>query len=166
MAKKKLTRGERISAGLLMFRLCNGRLEVFLAHPGGPFFRHKDEGHWTIPKGEINKGEELLETAIREFSEEVGLEPHGPYIEIGSITQKGGKVVHAWAFEGDREDSTPHICNTFRMEWPPLSGQFQEFPEVDRVAFFRIPDARAKLKETQWDFLDRLMKHLGLPKSG
>jgi predicted NUDIX family NTP pyrophosphohydrolase len=161
MGKKKSKR-DRISAGLLMYRLRDNQLEVFLAHPGGPYFRFKDEGHWTIPKGETNKGEELLETAIREFSEEVGLVPHGPYIEIGSITQKGGKIVHGWAFEGDHDEATPHICNTFKMEWPPMSGHFQEFPEVDRVAFFGISDARAKLKETQWDFVERLMRHLGL----
>ncbi|MDB6036438.1 MAG: MutT-like protein [Verrucomicrobiales bacterium] len=161
MGKKK-SKADRISAGLLMYRVRDNRLEVFLAHPGGPYFRFKDEGHWTIPKGEIDKGEELLETAIREFLEEVGLEPHGPYIEIGSITQKGGKIVHAWAFEGDRDESTPHVCNTFKMEWPPQSGRMQEFPEIDRVGFFRIPDARVKLKETQWDFLDRLAEHLGI----
>lgn len=162
MGKKKAFKGDRVSAGLLMYRIRNDRVEVFLAHPGGPYFRNKDDGHWTIPKGEINKGEELLETAIREFSEEVGLEPHGPYVGIGSITQKGGKIVHAWAFEGDRDEATPHVCNTFKMEWPPLSGRFQEFPEIDRVAFFRISEARAKLKETQWDFLDRLAAHLGM----
>src|SRR4051812_39715043 len=127
MGKKKSKKSDRISAGLLMYRLRDGQVEVFLAHPGGPYFRHKDEGHWTIPKGEINKGEDLLETAVREFSEEVGFEPHGPYIELGFITQKGGKIVHGWAFQGDREESTPHVCNTFTMEWPPMSGQFQEF---------------------------------------
>jgi predicted NUDIX family NTP pyrophosphohydrolase len=150
----------RTSAGLLMYRIREGHLEVFLAHPGGPFYRKRDGGHWTIPKGEVEKGEELLQTARREFQEEVGIQAEGPFIPLGWIRQKGGKVVHAWAFEGDRSDTEPHVCNTFSMEWPPGSGNFQFFPEIDRVAFFRVEEARLKLKEAQCDFLDRLQKAL------
>ena len=146
----------RISAGLVMYRWKNGQLEVFLAHPGGPFFKSKDEGHWTIPKGEVDEGESLLATARREFQEEVGIEPRGEFVALGSITQKGGKIVHAWAFEGNCEE--PHLfqCNTFRMEWPPHSGKFVDVPEVDRAEFFPLDQARKKIKETQRPLLDRL----------
>ncbi len=139
-----------------MYRLGDEGLEVFLAHPGGPFFRHKDAGHWSIPKGEIEPGEELLAAAIREFKEEVGLEPRGPFLELGFIKQKGGKIVHAWAFCGDWDPARTHACNRFTLEWPPLSGQFQSFPEIDRVGFFSLSEAREKLKAAQCDFLDRL----------
>src|SRR6478672_8513814 len=101
-------KGERISAGLLMYRVRNGELEVFLAHPGGPIFRQKDFGHWTIPKGEVQEDEELLGTARREFQEEVGREPRGEFLPLGWIRQKGGKVVHAWAFAGEWNDGQPH----------------------------------------------------------
>lgn len=155
---------KRTSAGLLMYRFRNGRLEVFLAHPGGPFFHRKDNGHWTIPKGETEPGEELLGTAVREFREEVGISASGPYVELGWIQQKGGKIVHAWAFEGDRDDDAPHTCNTYKMEWPPSSGSFQDYPEVDRVGFFAMREARQKLKAAQCEFLDRLEEHLRLAK--
>jgi predicted NUDIX family NTP pyrophosphohydrolase len=147
----------RVSAGLLMFRFRNGNLQVFIAHPGGPLFRKKDEGHWTIPKGEPPEGETLLNAAIREFEEETGIKPHGDYMELGSIKQKGGKVVHAWAFEGDHEDSQPIRSNTFQMEWPPGSGKVQSFPEVDRAGFFLLAEAKKKLKETQWPLVERLI---------
>lgn len=156
---------ERISAGLLMYRFREGQLEVFLAHPGGPIFRKKDYGHWTIPKGEIQLDEELLATAKREFQEEVGLAPDGEFLPLGWIRQKGGKVVHAWAFEGDWSEAQTHVCNTFAMEWPPGSGRFQRFPEIDRVKFFRLPEARERLKDTQHPFLDRLLAALGLAAS-
>ncbi|MBI4325456.1 MAG: NUDIX domain-containing protein [Chloroflexi bacterium] len=146
----------RISAGLLMYRIGDEWLEVFLAHPGGPFFRHKDEGHWSIPKGEVEPGEELLAAALREFKEEVGLHPPGPFLELGSIKQKGGKIVYAWAFCGDWDPTHAHVCNQFTMEWPPLSGKLQSFPEIDRVGFFSLPEAREKLKASQHPFLDRL----------
>jgi len=154
---------ERVSAGLLMFRFKDGQLEVFLAHPGGPMFRHKDYGHWTIPKGEVQANEELLDTAQREFQEEVGLKPQGKFLPLGWIRQKGGKVVHAWGFEGGVSDNHQHVCNTFDLEWPPGSGHVRRFPEVDRVAFFRLKAAREKLKDTQHPFLDRLLSALGLP---
>jgi predicted NUDIX family NTP pyrophosphohydrolase len=151
----------RISAGLLMYRVRDGQLEVFLAHPGGPFFVHKDDGHWTIPKGEVAPGEELRATAVREFNEEVGLKPSGEFVPLGSIQQKGGKIVHAWAFRGEWAEDRVHRCNTFAMEWPPASGKTQQFPEIDRVGFFSAREARKKMKETQHPFLDRLMEAVG-----
>jgi predicted NUDIX family NTP pyrophosphohydrolase len=149
----------RVSAGLVMFRRRNGRLEFFLAHPGGPFSRLKDEGAWTIPKGEPHTEEPLLDVARREFEEETGIEPHGPYIELGSIQQKGGKWVFAWAFEGDC--TGPIRSNTFRTEWPPKSGKLCDFPEVDRAEFYSMEGARKKIKETQFPLLERLAEALG-----
>ena len=141
-----------------MYRIRNGQLEVFLAHPGGPFFAHKDEGHWTIPKGEIEPGEDFIATAIREFKEEVGIDvsAQSEFIELGSIRQKGGKIVHAWAIERDWDDSVPFQSITFEMEWPPGSGRLQRFPEVDRARFFSIAEAVQKIKETQIPLLDQL----------
>lgn len=121
--------------------------------------RLRDDGYWTIPKGEQGIGESLLDVAKREFEEETGIEPHGPYIELGSIRQKGGKWVFAWAFEGDHEG--PISSNTFTMEWPPKSGKMREFPEVDRAQFFTLSDARLKLKETQFPLLERLAEAVG-----
>jgi predicted NUDIX family NTP pyrophosphohydrolase len=142
-----------------MYRRRNGRLEFFLAHPGGPFSRLKDDGAWTIPKGEQHVGESLLDVAKREFEEETGIEPHGPYLELGSIRQKGGKWVFAWAFEGD---CTGPICsNNFKMEWPPRSGKICLFPEVDRAEFFALEEAKKKIKETQFPLLQRLQESLG-----
>jgi predicted NUDIX family NTP pyrophosphohydrolase len=152
----------KISAGLLMYRIRDGQLEVFLAHPGGPFLKHKDEGHWSIPKGEPEPGEDLLSAAIREFEEEVGLKASGEFVPLDSIRQKGGKTVHAWGFAGDWPEGQVHRCNTFELEWPPRSGRMQHFPEIDRVEIFSIPEARRKLKETQHPFLDRLAAALGV----
>jgi len=151
---------EKVSAGLLMYRIRDGRLEVFLAHPGGPFFAKKDDGHWSIPKGEAGPGEELVAAAVREFKEETGIEPAGEFIELGSVKQKGGKIVHAWAFAGDWDETRPLQSNTFEIEWPPRSGKRQSFPEIDRAAFFPIPEAKRKLKEAQHPFLDRLQSVL------
>ena len=150
-----------------MYRLLQGELQVLLAHPGGPLWKNKDDGHWTIPKGEAPLEEPLLETAIREFEEETGIKPHGPFIELGSIRQKGGKVVHAWAFEGDWDDSEPVRSNTYSMEWPPGTGNIQNFPEIDRARFFPLTEARRKLKDAQWPLVERL-RHLleGSPGSG
>ena len=147
-----------------MYRIRDGEIEVFLAHPGGPFFTHRDEGYWTIPKGEIEEEEEHLATAIREFQEEVGVEidPKSEFIELGSIKQKGGKIVHAWAFPGEWDEARPLQSNTFELEWPPRSGKIQRFPEIDRAGFFSIPHARQKLKEAQHPFLDRLQEALNL----
>jgi predicted NUDIX family NTP pyrophosphohydrolase len=146
-----------VSAGLLMYRFKNDEVEIFLAHPGGPLFRNKDDGYWTIPKGIIPDGETLMDAAIREFVEETGVTPAGPYIELGSIRQRGGKVVHAWAFEG-RHDSCEFISsNLFEMEWPPKSGRIQSFPEVDRAEFFSLIEGKKKLKDTQWPLVERLI---------
>ncbi|WP_442483676.1 NUDIX domain-containing protein [Aeoliella sp. SH292] len=151
----------RIAAGLLMFRVCDGRVEVLLVHPGGPFFAKRDAGVWTVPKGEPNAGElastddELLAIARREFAEETGISPTGEFLALGSIVQKGGKRVHAWAFRGDC-DAAACQSNLFEMEWPPKSGRRVTFPEVDRAEWFDLDTARAKIKESQIPLLDRL----------
>lgn len=139
-----------------MYRFKDRALQVFLAHPGGPLFQNKNGGHWSIPKGEPPPGEPLLEAAVREFEEETGIKPHGPYIELGSILQKGGKAVHAWAFCGDHDDSQPTRSNTFELEWPPRSGLRQSFPEVDRAQFFSLHEAKLKLRNSQWPLVERL----------
>jgi predicted NUDIX family NTP pyrophosphohydrolase len=146
----------KVSAGLLMYRWIAGELQVFLAHPGGPFFAKKDSGHWTIPKGEVSEGEDPLDCARREFQEETGMTAAGDFLPLGSIKQKGGKLVHGWAFLGDRDESVPLQSNLFSMEWPPKSGRFQCFPEIDRAQFFTLEAAKQKLKESQHPFLDRL----------
>ena len=152
---------QKVSAGLLMYRMGSGKVEVFLAHPGGPFFKKKDQGCWTIPKGEIESAEDLLKAAIREFKEETGVEPVDPFLPLGKIIQKSGKVVHAWAFEGRGDYTSELNCqSTFTIEWPPRSGEFQTFPEVDRVDFFEIPAAKEKLMEAQHPFLDNLLIEL------
>jgi len=145
----------RISAGLLMYRFRNGILQMLLAHPGGPFFKKKDEGAWTIPKGEIEPGEDLLVAAKREFAEEIGVTPVGTFIELAPITQKGGKIVHAWAFEGDC-DPTKAVSNTYTMEWPPKSGRQLEFPEIDRAEFFDVTTAKRKIKARQDALIEEL----------
>ena len=139
-----------------MFRRRNNEFEVLLVHPGGPFFARKDDGAWTIPKGEAAPGEDLLMRAQIEFEEELGFQPRGEWIELGSIKQKGGKTVHAWAFEGDLPDSFKLKSNLFEMEWPPRSGKLKEFPEIDRAEFFTEEIARRKINQAQAPFLDRL----------
>ena len=150
----------KTSAGLLMYRRQEGSLQVFLVHPGGPFWAKKDEGVWSIPKGEIRAGEDLLDVAKREFQEETGLEAAGPFMALSPIKQKSGKVVHAWAFEGDCDPATI-TSNIFTMEWPPKSGQQLEFPEVDRAEFFDIPTATRKINPAQIALLDELEAMLG-----
>lgn len=147
----------RQSAGLMMVRRRGGALEVLLVHPGGPFWARRDEGAWTIPKGEIDrsKGEEPLTTARREFTEETGLVAEGPFLALAPVQQKGGKVVHAWAFVGDC-DPAKLVSNLFSMEWPPRSGKFAEFPEVDRAAWFSLAQARVKLNPAQVAWLAEL----------
>jgi predicted NUDIX family NTP pyrophosphohydrolase len=139
-----------------MFRSRGGEIEFLLAHPGGPFFVRRDEGSWTIPKGEGAPGEDLLTRARIEFTEEVGLEATGPYLPLGTIQQKGGKIVHAWAVEGDLPAGYVHRSNTFELEWPPHSGQVQLFPEIDRAEFFPEEVARRKIKPAQAELFDRL----------
>jgi predicted NUDIX family NTP pyrophosphohydrolase len=153
------------SAGLLMYRIRQGQLEVFLVHPGGPFFRKKDEGVWSIPKGEIEPGEDPLDTACREFEEETGLKPEGPFIPLGEIKQKGGKVVSAWAFVGDWDSSRPLRSSEFELEWPPRSGQIRRFPEVDRAEFFDVQEAKKKINPAQVELIDRLQKYLSGKKT-
>jgi predicted NUDIX family NTP pyrophosphohydrolase len=145
----------RISAGLLMYRIRGGAMEVLLAHPGGPFFKNKDDGAWTIPKGEVEKDEDLLATAMREFTEETGIVPAGPFLPLMPIRQKGGKIVHAWGFEGDCDPATI-VSNTFTMEWPPKTGRMVEFPEVDRTRFFVVAEAKRKIKEAQIPLIEEL----------
>lgn len=151
----------QISAGLLMHRVRDGNLEVFLVHPGGPFFKERDRGAWTIPKGEVDEDEDLLQAAVREFEEEVGFRPDGPFRTLGETKQKGGKTVHAWAFAANRDPSHALTSNTFELEWPPHSGRKQSFPEVDRGEFFRIEEARKKLNPAQNVFLERLLSLVG-----
>ena len=158
MSKSPKPARSRISAGLLMFRRRNDEIEVLLAHPGGPFFVHKDDGVWTIPKGEAAPGEDLLTRAQIEFEEELGFPAQNveQWIELGWIQQKGGKIVHAWAFEGDLPESFECKSNLFEMEWPPRSGRRKKFPEVDQACFFSEELARRKIKPTQVPLLDRL----------
>jgi predicted NUDIX family NTP pyrophosphohydrolase len=148
---------KRVSAGLLMYRIKEGLPEVFLAHPGGPYFHKKDEGHWSIPKGEPEIEEDLIVTAMREFKEETGINPVGNFIPLGSILQKGGKEVHAWGFESDLPSNYMHECNFFEEEWPPNSGEYREFPEVDKVSFFSIDEAKQKIKAAQIPLIERLL---------
>ena len=150
----------KVSAGLLMFRRTPGGLEVLLAHPGGPFFRNKDDGAWTIPKGEAVENEDLTDRAKIEFEEELGIKPAGELVPIGSVKQKGGKIVHAWAIEGDLPNDFIATSNTFELEWPPHSGTIQSFPEVDQARFFSLEEARRKINPAQKDFLDRLEEML------
>ena len=149
----------RVSAGLLMYRLQGGRLEALLVHPGGPFFAKKDDGAWTIPKGEVEPDEDLLTAARREFKEETGFKPAPPFIELTPIRQKGGKIVHAWAFAGEA-DPLQLRSNTFKLEWPPRSGQVQEFPEMDRAGWFDLDEARRKIKAAQIPLLEELFRLL------
>ena len=151
----------RLSAGLLVYRRRLHELEVLLAHPGGPFFVKKDEGAWTIPKGQPHKGESLLDAARREFTEETGFAVDGDFILLAPITQKGGKMVHAWAIEGSFDTATLK-SNTFEMEWPPRSKQWQSFPEVDRVEFFTVRQALEKIKPTQAPLVLELVSRLSI----
>jgi predicted NUDIX family NTP pyrophosphohydrolase len=137
-----------------------GEVEVLLVHPGGPFWAKKDEGAWTIPKGEYEAGEDALDAARREFREETGFEVEGEFVDLGSIRQAGGKVVRAWAFEGDC-DAAELKSNTFEMEWPPRSGRMVAFPEVDRGDWFGVEEARRRILKSQAGLLDSLVEALG-----
>jgi len=145
------------SAGLLVYRQAAGDIEVLLVHPGGPFWRNKDEGAWTIPKGEFDETEDPLAAAKREFKEETGsAPPDGPYISLKPIKQKNGKIVHAWAVEGDFDPGELN-SNTFLCEWPPKSGRMQEFPEVDRAEWFAPQVAKEKILQGQQALVDELL---------
>jgi predicted NUDIX family NTP pyrophosphohydrolase len=149
----------KLSAGVLLYRFRDGLVEVLIAHPGGPFWAHKDDGVWSIPKGEYSEKEEPWAAAQREFSEELGLPvPAGPRIDLGPMKQPGGKVVTAFAVRGDL-DVTDARSNTFELEWPKGSGTLLQVPEVDRVGWFPVAQARVKLLKGQRVFLDRLMAH-------
>jgi predicted NUDIX family NTP pyrophosphohydrolase len=151
----------RRSAGILLYRIAAGTPEVLLVHPGGPYWARKDAGAWSIPKGEYEDGEEPQACALREFEEETGVElPPGELADLGSVKQKSGKVVTAWAAEGDL-DAEAVTSNTFTMEWPPRSGRTAEFPEIDRAGWFDIETAREKLVPGQTEFLERLLERLG-----
>jgi len=151
---------KRVSAGILLHRVRDGVLEVFLVHPGGPFWRRRDEGAWSIPKGELEEGAEPLATALREFEEETGTALRGEYVPLLPIRQPGGKLVHAWAVEGDLDAATV-ISNTFSMEWPPRSGRQRSFPEVDRAAWFPLDQARTRIHAGQQGLLDQLEAAVG-----
>ena len=155
----------KLSAGIVLYRWRDGGkdklLEVFLVHPGGPFWKNKDTGSWSIPKGEYASGEDALSAARREFAEETGFDlPEGDFKPLGEIRQPSGKVISAWALEGDFPAERLK-SNLFSMERPPKSGRMQEFPEVDRVAWFGLEEAREKLIAGQHGFLDRLVKPVG-----
>jgi predicted NUDIX family NTP pyrophosphohydrolase len=147
----------KMSAGILMYRRSDGRIEVLLVHPGGPYWAKRDDGAWSLPKGEYEPCEDPLEAAVREFGEELGSEPpdRAEAVPLGQLRQPSGKVVSAWAVEGDLDVSESR-SNTFEMEWPPRSGRSREFPEVDRASWFDVPAARRKLLRGQLGFLDRL----------
>jgi predicted NUDIX family NTP pyrophosphohydrolase len=148
----------KISAGLLLWRRRDGQVEVLLGHPGGPFYTRKDDGVWTIPKGEHDEAEDPLAAAYREFAEELGAPaPAGEALPLGEARQSGGKTNAVWAVEGDF-DASGVRSNTFSMEWPPRSGRQQEFPELDRAAWFELTAARTKIRPAQLPFLERLAR--------
>jgi predicted NUDIX family NTP pyrophosphohydrolase len=155
---------KKVSGGLVLFKkdVKTGNLRILVAHPGGPFFANKDEGWWSIPKGEPEPNEDLFFAAMREFHEETGMQPRGPYLDLGSIVQNNGKEVFAWAFEGDWPDDRSLVCNEISMEYPKGSGKFWKFPEVDRVEFLSLEEAKIKLRPQQAPLLDRLKEKLPL----
>jgi predicted NUDIX family NTP pyrophosphohydrolase len=162
---RKEQRMPTTSAGLLMYRRRSGAIEVLLVHPGGPFFKNKDAGAWSIPKGELAPDEEPLACAKREFEEELGIAPVGNFVPLTPVRQKGGKVVRAWAFEGDCDPSAAR-SNTFTIEWPPRSGRMQAFPEIDRADFFDVETAKTKINVAQAALIDVLVELLRNPSWG
>jgi predicted NUDIX family NTP pyrophosphohydrolase len=155
----------KLSAGILLYRRRASALEVLLVHPGGPFWAKKDEGAWSIPKGEAAEGEELLARARREFQEETGFAVEGPFEPLPAVRQAGGKTVQAWAAEGDI-DAALIVSNRFRLEWPPRSGRYQEFPEVDRAEWLELGAARKKLNKGQLPLIDALQRLLTVRAAG
>ena len=149
----------KTSAGLLLYRWREGRLEVFLVHPGGPFWARKDQGAWSIPKGEFTAGEDPLLAARREVEEETGLVPDGAFVALSPLRQAGGKIVHAFALEGDC-DPTAIRSNSFTIDWPPRSGERRECPEVDRAAWFALAEAKRKILKSQLGLLEQLVELL------
>ncbi|MEO8451691.1 MAG: NUDIX domain-containing protein [Gemmatimonadota bacterium] len=153
-----MTKRASVSAGLLLYRPGERGLELFLAHPGGPFWQHRDAGAWTIPKGAVEPGEDLLAAACREFEEETGIVPTAPFHPLGSVRQKAGKTIHAWAWLGDA-DAERITSNLITSEWPRGSGRWLTFPEVDRCAWFDGATARAMINPAQAELIDRLEAH-------
>lgn len=149
------------SGGLLLYKGYTANdLKLLIAHPGGPFFKNRDNGYWSLPKGEPEDKEEMFDAALREFKEETGMSPTGPYIELGTIIQKNGKTVYAWAFRGNWPDGKIPDCNKISMEYPKGSGKVWTFPEIDEVRMLSAEDARLKLRKEQHPFLDRLIERL------
>lgn len=151
----------KISAGILTYRKVGDKIQVLLAHPGGPFWKNKDDGTWTVPKGEVAQGEEMIKTARREFNEETGFIAPDNLIELGNITQKSGKIVYAWAAQGDF-DTVKFKSNTFEMEWPPKSGKKITVPEVAQVEYFDADTAKIKINPAQAELIERLEKKLNM----
>jgi predicted NUDIX family NTP pyrophosphohydrolase len=149
------------SGGILLFRRPDGRLQVMLVHPGGPYWENKDAGAWSIPKGLLEEGEGPLEAARREFAEETGFDAEGEFIGLGELVQPSRKVVHAWALERDL-DTTKIKSNIFSLEWPPKSGRVEDYPEIDAGQWFDIDEARKKIATGQLGFIDRLVDYLGV----
>lgn len=153
---------QKNSAGILLYEIRDGRIEILLVHPGGPFWAKKDEGAWFVVKGEVEANEDPLEAAKREFFEELGVQaPEGDFIDLGTVKHKSGKLVHAWAIEGTVDVSRVK-SNTFTLEWPPKSGKQREFPEVDRARFFDLPEASRMMHATESQFIPRLVDALAL----
>jgi predicted NUDIX family NTP pyrophosphohydrolase len=150
-----------VSCGILIYRVRAGIVQVLLVHHGGPYFVNQDKGHWGIPKGMNELGESLEQTAIRELKEETGIETHASLISIGEIKLKSGKRIHAWAAYEDLPDDWQLDSNLFSMEWPPKSGQMQEFPEIDKARYFSLAEAREYITFPQMVFIDRLEEFLG-----
>lgn len=153
----------KTSSGILIYRTKNSQLQFYLVHPGGPIFRNKDDGHWGIPKGEINDCEDYLDCAIREVNEEIGLNLSGKkFLPLGSIIQKGGKKVHAWACEYNDEIELDNSGSAVKMQWPPIWGKMIIFPEIDKGDFFAEDAARIKMKQAQFELIERLKKQLNI----
>ena len=155
------TKSVKRSAGLLMYRRRKDGMEVFLVHPGGPIWAKKDKGSWTLPKGEYDADEDPLAAAQREFREETGFTASGNFIELGFVLQKSGKIVTAWAFEGDC-DPAELVSNTCEIEWPPRSGKQLEIPEVDRGHWYELAEAREYIRQEQCELLERLVQQLAI----
>ncbi len=151
---------KKISGGLVLYEQINESLKFLVAHPGGPFFKKRDDGWWTIPKGEPEKNEEVFDAAIREFEEETGLIPNGPYINLGDILQKNGKRVYAWGFPGNWAEGTVPQCNEITLEFPKGSGKTWTFPEIDRALMMDEKETKQKLRPEQAPLIDRLIKKL------
>ena len=143
-----------------MYKLEMKELKLFLAHPGGPYYRNKDEGSWTIPKGLVENDEDPLATAIREFEEETGIQPQGNFIPLDTVKYNNGKLLHGYAFAGSWDESQGINSNVFEIEWPPRTGKRQSFPEIDRASFFELETAKIKIHPVQLDFIERLLKKL------